>query len=152
MNVKVNKHVLEGSKLPTIIKKETVENISLVDTNGKEYRPVNLKRDFMSPIPFQTRHSDASTPIITPIPALNREVKKVFEDAKLSSISGNDIQKERFINTSFPSNNVKDYDETGDLRRHFMSPIPFQGCHSKASTPCITRVRALNREVKKNST
>ena len=104
LNVKVNEQVLEGAKLPTtyenIIKKETVKNISLVDTNGKEYRPVNLKRDFMSPIPFQSSLSVATTPSITPgIALFNNGNKKDVEVAKLLNFSRNNTKKDNVTNT-----------------------------------------------------
>ena len=99
----------------------------------------------MSPLPFQSRLSEASRPFITHVPTLNENVTKPeVEGAKLSIMSENGDKKKKDTNI-YALNNMEELYKPVNSRRNFMSPQPFQSRPSEASTPSINPVPAYDR-------
>ena len=92
----------------------------------------------MSPVPFQSHTSGATTQSITPLPALNRKINKLeVEGAKLPTT---EFKEKRVTDNSFVENDVKEHDRPANLRTVFMSPIPFNPTTQTAS-PALNKKR-----------
>ena len=121
----------------------------LLDKENKE-ADVGAKhlRDIISPIPFQSRKYEATTPCVIPVPASNREANKPEVEGEQIPATGFD--KEKVSSHSRVENSVKEYDRPDNFRKDCLSPIQFDRNLSNANATALTTSPAMNQEIKES--
>ena len=103
--------------------------------NGKAVKSdvESLGKECMSPIPFQSKLSEANIARVTPNPVLNGNINKPeVEGANLFTSPENGIKNDGTKYTVFSKNDMKQDDGQVNFRRNFLLPITL----SEASTSC----------------
>ena len=105
MNCKINKPEVEDAKLFNASENDIKKEMALTKNGMGEWdQPRNLTRNLGSPLPFQSRMSEAITTCITQGPTSTGNVNKPeVEDSKSSNTYENGIKDEQDTNIYFAS-------------------------------------------------
>ena len=126
-------------KVTATVTPSPVLNRKTVKSNVK-----NSQREFMPPIPFQSKLSEANIAKENLNPILNGNINKPeVEGANLFTTPDNGVQNHLAKNVVFLKKDMEENDGQGKFRRNFMLPVTL----SEGRTSCKPKWPALNENV-----